>query len=661
MILKYKVTILLSLLFCCKWILAAGGEIDERCKIECACCKNENCGPDGFFPEGNCYDGCIDGYRGVRCYDKCTFNCPKCDKYANICESCYDGFYLEDTKDCSGVCPSKCVSCTSSIVCTKCKDEFYNDHGSTDCRYRKCPVNCKCEQNICVECQAGYFGPSTTCVETCPSNCNTCQSKDLCQSCKAGYYNGKQLDNPQNPVMYNCVHQCRAECTSCLTFNNCTSCVTGAFGPTCQQQCSTGCEKNVCNIENGNCICKQNFEGVNCTKCIPGRYGDSCEKTCPLYCKNEICDQRSGKCNECIRETITGRFCDTCKDGWYGDTCNLSCPTYCRDNTCERYIGSCYDCTNNFDGIRCEECVFGKYGKKCDLVCPNNCADGICNQGSGYCLSCMNNYYGNECTICKEGFYGVKCDQNCSSNCLYGVCNRLDGECLYGCKANFSGDKCCVNSENCLICDTNTECRQCKVGFYNEICNDECPLNCVKDSEKCDKKTGHCLSGCIAGYFGGDCKASCSRLCTDNVCDQNTGRCSKGCDSLSREIVCLPYTENQTQTENNNNNNNNNPTAVIVMGVIIAVLVISLAVSMIFLWRARFSQNNTGGKTISTENNIQEGSDGHTTSQKNPVYYNVMETDSDSQIAKETENNEYEKITSLHGSEHEYGHITVGV
>jgi hypothetical protein len=44
------------------------------------------------------------------------------------------------------------------------------------------------------------------------------------------------------------------------------------------------------------------------------------------------------------------------------------------------------------------------------------------------------------------------------------------------------------------------------------------------------------------GYFGGDCKASCSRLCIDNVCEQNTGRCSKGCDSQSSEPECQIFT-----------------------------------------------------------------------------------------------------------------------
>ncbi|XP_060586042.1 protein draper-like [Ruditapes philippinarum] len=418
MILKYKFITMLSFLVCCKCIFAADGEIDESCKINCACCKNQNCGPDGYFEEGNCYEGCIDGYFGGRCYRKCTYNCQKCEYDADICESCYDGFYLEVTKDCSGVCPSECVSCTSSTFCTKCKEHFYNDHGYRDCRFRKCPVNCKCDQNVCVECQAGYFGPSTTCLDTCPANCYTCLSKDSCQSCKTGYYNGKEFDNPQNPVMNNCVHQCRAECTSCLSFNNCTSCLPGTFGPTCQQKCSTGCNNNVCEKETGNCICRQDFAGTDCTKCILGKFGDLCENNCTAYCKNGICDKKSGECDECISENMIDRKCDTCKEGWYGDTCNLRCPTNCKYNLCERNTG------------------------------------------------------------------------------------------------------------------------------YQ----------------------------------------------TDNI------------------------------------NNNNNQTAVIVMGIIIAILMISLAVSLVLLWRARFFQNNTVDKTILPENNMKEAGDKHITSEKNPVYYSVMET-----------------------------------
>ncbi|XP_053378667.1 cell death abnormality protein 1-like [Mercenaria mercenaria] len=338
------------------------GTTDPNCEVDCACCKDRDCGPNGYWPTGNCKSGCIDGYRGHRCIRKCDYpECTECPDFSYICTKCKAGYYPGSSYNCSSKCPTSCKSCTSSTYCTECIDEYYNANGFNDCRYRYCPLLCKCEHNACVSCESGYYGTSSSCISKCPSTCDDCSSQDTCSTCKEGKYNGYEFDIIERLLLNNCTHECRDHCITCSSYNNCLQCMPGKYGTRCQNDCSVGCENKICQIGSGNCKCKNNFFGHNCTDCVSGKFGTSCEKTCPIFCKNKRCDKSSGNCLDgCLVKTIVGETCNTCVNGSYGDICNVSCPPNCKDDKCSRDSGECsYGCKDNFSGEKCNSCKDG--------------------------------------------------------------------------------------------------------------------------------------------------------------------------------------------------------------------------------------------------------------------------------------------------------------
>jgi hypothetical protein len=74
-------------------------------------------------------------------------------------------------------------------------------------------------------------------------------------------------------------------------------------------------------------------------------------------------------------------------------------------------------------------------------------------------------------------------------------CNKDSGKCTHGCKNSFSGDKCCINNNNCLYCINNTACHECISGFFVQTCNQTCSDLCINNV--CEINTGSCTEGCV--------------------------------------------------------------------------------------------------------------------------------------------------------------------
>ncbi|XP_053379801.1 multiple epidermal growth factor-like domains protein 10 [Mercenaria mercenaria] len=431
-----------------------------NCKIDCACCKDRLCSKLSHYAN-TCTKGCIDGYRGARCYIKCASNCKACDKNnASNCTKCHDDFLIGNGTTCTKECLARCKSCSDFNVCTECQPGFYNTANTSNCPH------------------------------TCPSMCEECSSSHDCSTCAVGRYNGHEYDSPHGLLLNNCTYKCNAQCRDCISYRNCTICVKGMYGYDCQQKCSEGCTQGRCEQETGQCLCKKHFTGDRCSDCVTGKYGNFCEIACPLNCKNNSCDRQSGYCSfGCESDNFTGQTCTECTDGKYGDICNKTCPYHCKGSVCNRQNGKC--CKANYNGPKCDECVTGQYGPKCSEICPHNCDSGKCGNISGYCFKCKGNYFGNICDKCKIGFYGITCQYRCPLNCHYDVCDRVSGNCLAGCKNNFSGNKCCLNSMHCENCLSDIECNTCVPGFYGDDCQNLCQEKCAASS--CDRKSGTCL------------------------------------------------------------------------------------------------------------------------------------------------------------------------
>ncbi|XP_060578559.1 multiple epidermal growth factor-like domains protein 11 [Ruditapes philippinarum] len=336
------------------------GEVDEQCKVDCACCKDRKCGPDKSAPT-ECTLGCIDGHRGARCYEKCTHNCTKCPDRADTCTACYDGYFPGSPGDCTSKCLPGCKTCTSGTMCTSCQEGYYKADGQKDCR--NCPENCNCDNVQCASCKDGYYDTGNLCNSLCPGNCVMCSSNRECGSCKDGYYNGHQNDNINFPLLNDCTYKCRDNCGRCLSYDKCSLCKTGHYEPNCEKNCSIGCKSNTCDIQTGNCACFPYFAGVRCDKCIIGKYGKMCDQQCPAGCKSNMCERNSGNCTDgCTVDTIIGDKCDVCSTGWYGQYCNISCSFGCKSQQCEKSNGECSNgCIDNFVGEQCNQCMHSKY------------------------------------------------------------------------------------------------------------------------------------------------------------------------------------------------------------------------------------------------------------------------------------------------------------
>ncbi|XP_045162156.2 cell death abnormality protein 1-like [Mercenaria mercenaria] len=219
-------------------------------------------------------------------------------------------------------------------------------------------------------------------------------------------------------------------------------------------------------------------------------------------------------------------------------------------------------------------CIQGKYGAACYQDCPVKCENSLCKKEIGNCFQCTGNFDGDKCNICKDGFYGLNCVSLCPCHCFNKSCDINSGKCNYGCKINYSGDKCCVQSNNCIDCSSDTECQKCKSGYYSKLCKKKCPVDCLdscdistgvcsdcitnhfgpfcnlKCSENCyasrssathncASSDGTCMFGCKQGFFGLYCNETCSSLCIDTLCRQESGICMKGCTSSKDDQICL--------------------------------------------------------------------------------------------------------------------------
>ncbi|XP_053378697.1 multiple epidermal growth factor-like domains protein 10 [Mercenaria mercenaria] len=572
--------------------------IDPKCTMNCTCCKDQICGPGPFYAEGSCKKGCIDGYRGARCYEKCTFNCKRCANSTDRCSVCYNGYYPGPMYDCTSKCSPGCETCSSESVCTKCKDYNHNADNSTDCPYTYCTHKCKCQKTKCMSCIDGYYDKTTSCSKSCPDNCVSCSSEETCDKCKNGYFNGYAFDNTSLPRLDNCSHECRAHCTHCTSYDTCLKCVPGRYGLICNETCSAGCNSTDCLIRSGQCTCAPNFVGNDCKDCKVGKFGNMCEKNCSSGCKSGICNKQSGYCLKgCIIDSIVGKTCNACSVGKYGEYCNTSFPKNCNDNECDREKGTCLKCQENYTGELCQKCEKGKHGGRCNLLCPDRCEGTVCKQDSGKCFSCSGNFIGDRCAICKRGFFGSQCNDKCSEYCFDDICDRNTGVCMQGCKRHFSGDKCCLRSSNCVKCLTNDRCEECKIGFHGSTCN-----------------------------------MTCSKYCVDNVCTLATGVCTKGCNGTFDEYLCpLEAVTEADKPEGSNQ------AIVAVMGVVLAIsVVVNITVGTVVIVRKVQSgrRANKDGMEVAFKNNATAMSDhvdltihnaNGMADENNTEYYNINE------------------------------------
>ncbi|XP_078320850.1 uncharacterized protein LOC111113001 isoform X2 [Crassostrea virginica] len=231
--------------------------------------------------------GCSNpGFYGETCSIPCPQNCQErhCDIVTGACLGCVVGFRGDN-------CDEKCADNTYGLECTKrcpkCKDSEQCDHVNGSC------LN-GCEKGIygvnCDKaCPVGRYGYN--CQNTCSVNCGVperCQRvTGLCEGgCEVGW-KGTTCD---------------------------TKCDTGTYGLDCIETCGFCSGLDQCHFVNGTCTkgCQRGYQGQRCHEaCGNYTYGPDCSLTCGncLYLAGEQCHHVTGECPRDCAAGFKGKLC----------------------------------------------------------------------------------------------------------------------------------------------------------------------------------------------------------------------------------------------------------------------------------------------------------------------------------------------------------------
>lgn len=279
---------------------------------------------------------------------------------------------------------------------------------------------------------------------------------------------------------------------------------------------------DTCDSNSGQCLCKDNVEGLKCDRCRAGTTslaasnplgceGCSCD---PVGSLSANCDSITGLCS--CKPGVTGQRCDQCLPGFTGlssagcvdCSCNLGGSA---SNACNSTTGQC-PCLPNAVGVACDSCAPGFYDVSAGCV-PCGCeaagsvnASTSCDQDAGQC-TCKSNVQGRTCDTCNTGFTALQASNpdGCSTcNCFAPntdtsgmVCDPVTSQC--DCIPSATGLRCemCQDSfyltsdSGCVACNCNI------VGSTSSVCN--------KTTGECECQnagvTGRACDTCLAGFF----------------------------------------------------------------------------------------------------------------------------------------------------------------
>ena len=286
-----------------------------------------------YLTENKTCESCSSNCKDSLCNDitgKC-FECESNNKYGDTCE-----------KECSKFCnpsPSgsicsreegECLyNCTpgnfSDEQCTKCTPGFYPENGGCN---KTCSIHCKdiCSaiDGNCTGCIGRFWKAKCDeeCNDLCEDGCGQYDGK--CYNCRDGYYKDESMETGCSA--------CPEDCQKCQNKEKCESCRDGKYGEKCDQNCNKNCKDNRCEI-NGNCDCN------------PHHYGNDCSKDC-LGCTEHGCDQESGICSDhyCLEKYYDPRMCNK--------NCGSNCGG---KGKCDLFTGECISCEGNKWGENCEK------------------------------------------------------------------------------------------------------------------------------------------------------------------------------------------------------------------------------------------------------------------------------------------------------------------
>uniref|UniRef100_T1KYQ2 Laminin subunit alpha n=1 Tax=Tetranychus urticae TaxID=32264 RepID=T1KYQ2_TETUR len=456
------------------------------------------------------------------------FECEECNcnNHSKQCEFDFDVERNKESMDIHGKYEGggRCIACdhnTMGVNCHECKFGYYRPEGRA--------LNAT---NVCVKCSCS----KTSQTGGCNVGTGICQCRDnftnapACDRCAYGYYN--EPDCPRCPCYRNGTlgDICDPENGQCVckdpySGSDCSSCAAAYWGfPECQRcNCDqSGSVSPNCNSTDGQCTCLKQFSGRQCNSCSIGFFGYPDCQACncnPLGTTEDICDQSNGVCK--CRPGFGGERCDECEPGFFGfpDCKPCACDSIGSLNqTCNK-DGKCL-CASHYGGSKCNQCSPGFFDfPKCEPCgCDpagsygTTCQNGIC--------QCRENFEGIKCNKCKKNYYNYPTCESCSCNPAgvapnFPGCSEIMSGKLCECKERVTGrycDTCAPHYKN-LRASNPAGCEPCR-------CNRAGSINGL---DYCDGESGQCV-----------CKESVSGL----ACD----RCSYGSYALSvgNYLGCVP-------------------------------------------------------------------------------------------------------------------------
>ena len=451
---------------------------------------------------------------------------------------------------------------------------------------QSCPEHCICdkveeEEEVCIECEQGYYNIDNLCRDAC-NNCPNQQCDKKSGICT------EQNEDCIGQTTYNiyCNEPCTDKvsgCAKCHRKGDCFECSDNHYwGPQCSSQC-TVCPESTCNFD-GTCnkdaefcndptvygdscttLCTNNNRqycakcrktGGVCTECSGSHYGDNCDGDCSKCPQgkcdmNGVCTQTADACDDphytgnmcnnacssvhpnCDKCLMSNGDCTECKESFYNTNCEGSCIN-CPGGTC-LMTGICTDKSSNCEG----ETMKGDY---CNTPCTDdghtNCEK--CNR-NGICSKCTDNKYkGDYCTDLCSNCPGGTCHSN-------GTCIDQSNNCA---DETMKGEKCetpCSDDghTNCEKCNRNGICSKCKdnkyKGDYCEVSCENCPGGLCSPDGTCSDTTSNCDNNL---FYGPKCDKPCNEtneFC--ETCDRN-GKCLSCKGKLKYGSDCSQPCEN---------------------------------------------------------------------------------------------------------------------
>ncbi|XP_061670381.1 usherin isoform X4 [Syngnathoides biaculeatus] len=420
----------------------------------------------------------------------------------HVCQPCYchtagtvngssECFQVEGQCECkAAVTGRRCADCSPGFYglrasnpegCTRCKCSEMGTISSSTGTVASCNQHtgqCQCKAHVtglsCDRCEFGYWNLSRAagCI---PCDCDPSGSlSPFCEpvggqcACKPGVggqrcdlcgrgLTGLKLEGTCTPC--NCSIEgtvpgtdCdpqtgRCVCKEYVEGHLCDSCRHGYH--TLELRNSLGClpcacdvngtvPDGICDMQTGQCPCREGVEGMQCTNCGPNYFNTSSDLqnrsfqgcaqcTCDSRgtVAGSVCDSTTGQC--VCTQTRYGKDCSTCRPGFYLSPDQTTCvecdchPMGAVQRKCESQTGQCVCAHPSVGGRRCDQCreTFFGFNPGLGRCQPCGCdpvgsVNGSCNSDLGVCK-------------CKMLVTGDKCDA-----CQHGA-SHLRAENIYGC------------------------------------------------------------------------------------------------------------------------------------------------------------------------------------------------------------------------------------